>query len=66
LKWVKPNERYFNIYYNTNQKYLPDFVVETDTMMYMVEPKASNMMQDELVLAKMESAKLRIDAVNDH
>ncbi len=66
LKWVKPNDKYFNIYYNTNQKYLPDFVVETDTMMYMIEPKASNMMQDESVLAKMESAKLRIDAVNKH
>ena len=67
LKWVKPHERYFNIRYyewTTIHKYVPDFIVETEDTLYMVEPKAANEVNDPIVLEKMRSAKLRIDAVN--
>lgn len=43
LKWLKPAKGQFQIYYKlgTEQpEYIPDFVAETDTTIYMVETKA--------------------------
>lgn len=58
-KWFKPAKGQFQIFYKqgANQlEYQPDFVAETKDAIYMLEPKASNQMEDEIVLAKMEAA----------
>jgi type III restriction enzyme len=60
LKWFKPAKGQFQIYYRQGtapMEYQPDFVAETDNTVYMLEPKASNQMNDPVVLAKKESAQ---------
>jgi len=40
LKWLRPAEKQFHIYWNHNsRRYHPDFVVEADNAIYMVETK---------------------------
>lgn len=40
LKWLRPAEKQFHIYWNHNsRRYHPDFVVETDRAIYLVETK---------------------------
>jgi len=40
LKWLRPAEKQFHIYWNHNsRRYHPDFVVETDNTIYLVETK---------------------------
>ncbi|MDH5298897.1 MAG: hypothetical protein OEV91_07750, partial [Desulfobulbaceae bacterium] len=59
LKWFKPAKGQLQIYYRqgtTPLEYQPDFVAETNDTIYMLEPKASNQMNDPVVLAKKESA----------
>ena len=59
LKWFKPAKGQFQIYYRQGAdhlEYQPDFVAETDNILFMLEPKASNRMDDPVVLAKQESA----------
>jgi type III restriction enzyme len=59
LKWFKPAKGQFQIYYRqgtTPVEYQPDFVAETIDTIYMLEPKASNQMNDPVVLAKKEVA----------
>jgi len=58
-KWFKPAKGQFQIYYKQGAdhlEYQPDFVAETNGAIYMLEPKASNQMDDEIVLAKKEAA----------
>lgn len=54
--WLRPSPSEFDITYNNGKKYEPDFVVETNTMIYLIEVKADNQMEDEEVLAKKERA----------
>jgi type III restriction enzyme len=59
LKWFKPARGQFHLYYRSgieDQEYQPDFVAETQTQILMMEPKASNQMQDPDVLAKRDVA----------
>ena len=59
LKWFKPAKGQFQIYYKlgTEQpEYIPDFVVETDTTIYMVETKARTDVNTQEVQAKASSA----------
>ena len=59
VKWFKPAKRQFQIYYKLDAdhfEYQPDFVAETAETIYMLEPKASNEMQDPVVLAKRDVA----------
>ncbi|MDI1252414.1 DEAD/DEAH box helicase family protein [Thermomonas sp.] len=59
LKWFKPAKSQFQIFYRQGAdhlEYQPDFVAETKDAIYMLEPKASNQMEDSVVLAKKESA----------
>ncbi|MBU3588513.1 DEAD/DEAH box helicase [Polynucleobacter sp. 80A-SIGWE] len=55
-KWFKPTRDQFTISYRdsggSTAMYEPDFVVETDTHKYIVEPKQASMMTDPNVLAK--------------
>ncbi|MBI5437632.1 MAG: hypothetical protein HY936_01530 [Nitrosomonadales bacterium] len=58
-KWFKPAKGQFQIFYKQGAdhlEYQPDFVAETNGAIYMLEPKASNQMDDEFVLAKKEAA----------
>ncbi|PJC04317.1 MAG: type III restriction endonuclease subunit R, partial [Gallionellaceae bacterium CG_4_9_14_0_8_um_filter_60_335] len=58
-KWFKPAKGQFLIFYKQGAatlEYQPDFVAETKEAVYMLEPKASNQMEDEIVLAKKEAA----------
>ncbi len=60
VKWFKPAKGQFQIYYKSgaeHPEYQPDFVAETDKVIYMLEPKARNEMNDPIVLAKEEVAK---------
>ena len=60
LKWFKPAKGQFQMCYRegANQpEYVPDFVAETESTIYMLEPKASNEMQDTIVLAKKNVAE---------
>ena len=59
IKWFKPAKGQFQIFYRhgaDHSEYQPDFVAETSDTIYMLEPKASNQMTDEIVLAKKEVA----------
>ena len=56
LKWFKPAKNQFQIYYRCrngeHHEYQPDFVAETDDVIYMLEPKARNQMDTTDVSAK--------------
>ena len=57
IKWFKPAKGQFQIFYRhgaDHLEYQPDFVAETFDTIYMLEPKAANQMNDEVVLAKKE------------
>lgn len=58
-KWFKPAKGQFQIYYKlgTEQpEYIPDFVAETDTTIYIVETKARTDVNSQEVQAKASSA----------
>ncbi|MCK6574083.1 DEAD/DEAH box helicase family protein [Myxococcota bacterium] len=57
LKWVKPARGQFVIDYADGHQYEPDFVVETRTEQYLVEPKARGDMNDAVVQAKKRAAE---------
>jgi type III restriction enzyme len=59
MRWFKPAKGQFQIYYRQGAdhlEYQPDFVAEADGEVCMLEPKASDQMEDPIVLAKKESA----------
>ncbi|MDO8351220.1 MAG: DEAD/DEAH box helicase family protein [Gallionella sp.] len=59
VKWFKPAKGQFQIYYRQGAdhlEYQPDFVADTESAIYMLEPKASNQMSDVIVLAKRDAA----------
>ena len=59
LKWFKPARGQFQLYYRSgieDLEYQPDFVAETETRIFMLEPKASNQKAATDVLAKQDVA----------
>jgi type III restriction enzyme len=59
LKWFRPAKGQFQIFYRwlgDHPEYQPDFVAESEDMVYMVETKARNEMESPEGLAKKESA----------
>ena len=56
LKWLRPNPEEFNLYYNKNRRYEPDFVVETKDIIYLVEVKGEDKLENADVIAKKERA----------
>jgi len=56
LKWYKPARDQFRIEYRAGQSYEPDFVVETATHKYLIEPKRANEVDDPEVRAKARAA----------
>jgi type III restriction enzyme len=58
-KWFKPARGQFQIFYmfaGEQPEYQPDFVAETETVIYMLEPKEKGAMEDADVLAKKAAA----------
>lgn len=59
LRWLRPAPHQFNIYWgNGAKKYEPDFIVETDNAIYMIETKASKDANNEEVREKRAAAEL--------
>ncbi|MBP7763767.1 MAG: DEAD/DEAH box helicase family protein [Syntrophaceae bacterium] len=59
IKWFKPAKGQFQIFYSQGAdhlEYQPDFIAESEDTIFMLEPKARNEMDDEIVLAKKEAA----------
>jgi type III restriction enzyme len=59
LKWFKPAKGQFQIYYKLGSEqpeYIPDFVAETDSMIFMVETKARADVDTHEVQAKAAAA----------
>lgn len=52
LNWLRPSPKEFNITYNHGKNYEPDFVVETEDTIYLVEVKAEKDLNDPDVIAK--------------
>jgi len=68
-KWFKPAKGQFQIFYkwgSEHPEYQPDFVAETAKCIYMLEPKASNQLTDEQVIAKREVAVTWCKNASDH
>lgn len=56
IKWLRPAPKQFNLYYGNSQRYEPDFVVETENTMYLVEIKGEDKLNDETNLMKKQRA----------
>lgn len=65
-KWMRPSPKQFNIYYGPGgiSRYEPDFIVETEDGIFMVETKASNEMTSQPVLEKAHAALVYCRAVS--
>ena len=50
--WLRPAPQEFNITYNHGHNYEPDFVVETDDTIYLVEVKGEDKLNNPDVIAK--------------
>jgi type III restriction enzyme len=58
MKWLRPAPNQFRIYWDNNSKrYEPDFIVETQSTIYMLEVKRSDQTEEETVLAKKVAAE---------
>jgi type III restriction enzyme len=69
VKWFKPGRSQFQIYYkwgHDQHEYQPDFVAETNEIIYMLEPKARGDMEDPQVQAKKEAAVLWCERATAH
>ena len=50
--WLRPAPQEFNMTYNHGHNYEPDFVVETEKIIYLVEVKGEDKLKDPDVIAK--------------
>jgi type III restriction enzyme len=69
VKWFKPAKGQFQIFYKfgaEHPEYQPDFVAETDSVIYMIEPKAKDELTDPEVVAKKDAAVKWCRHASDH
>ncbi len=69
LKWFRPAKGQFKLFYKLGGEHLeyqPDFVAETGDMLYMLEPKRADDMQDAEVLAKQDAAVKWCKLASEH
>ncbi|WP_310460501.1 DEAD/DEAH box helicase family protein [Sphaerotilus sp.] len=69
LKWMKPAKGQFQIYYKLGAEqpeYVPDFVVETDSVIFMAETKARTDIDTQEVQAKAAAAAKWCQHASDH
>lgn len=66
-KWLRPAQAQFNLYWNNNsQRYVPDFIVETDQVIYMIEVKNEDEVDDKEVQEKAKSAEKYCEIVTSY
>jgi len=68
-KWFKPAKGQFQIYYKLgadHPEYQPDFVAETDSFIYMLEPKSRAELTADDVIAKRDAAVKWCKQANVH
>jgi type III restriction enzyme len=68
LKWLRPSVKQFSIYHGAGGviRCEPDFVVETESVIYMVETKAANEINSQAVKEKAAAAKEYCHAVSEY
>lgn len=69
IKWFKPAKGQFQIYYKNGSdhpEYQPDFVAETESAIFMLEPKSKKDLEDQIVLAKKEVAEKWCERASDY
>lgn len=65
LKWLIPAANQFQIYYHNNQnQYIPDFVVENENNIFMVETKKTSDIDSEVVQQKAKAAIVYCEHAN--
>ncbi len=67
IRWFRPALDQFDIRWSTRNdsgQYQPDFCVETDTELLILEVKATNQLEDDVVVAKRHAAETWCDSVN--
>lgn len=58
IRWLRPAEKQLHIYWsNGSRRYEPDFIVETEDCIYMVETKAAKDVSSDEVLLKKQAAE---------
>ena len=58
IRWLRPAREQFHIYWaNGSKRYEPDFIVETEDCIYMVETKAAKEVSSEEVQLKKQAAE---------
>jgi type III restriction enzyme len=68
-KWFRPAQGQFQIWYKEGidqREYVPDFVAETDKVIYLLEPKAKNEIETPEVIAKRDAAVLWCARASQH
>lgn len=67
LKWMRPAKKQFKIYYGPAEcdQYEPDFVVETEGKIFMVETKAGKDLKAKDVIQKAEAAQVYCQAASE-
>ena len=66
-RWLRPASSQFNIYWsNGSKRYEPDFVVETEKVIYMVETKAAKDVTSEDVQAKKKAAETYCENASEY
>jgi type III restriction enzyme len=69
IKWLKPAKGQFQMFYRDGadqREYVPDFVAETETTIYMLEPKAKTEVDDPIVQAKKTVAETWCQNATDY
>ena len=66
LKWFKPAKGQLQIFSHKDEAYEPDFVVETSSKKYLIEPKRADQIDEEGVQAKGRAAVLWCEQATKH
>jgi type III restriction enzyme len=69
IKWLKPAKGQFQMFYRDGadqREYVPDFVAETESTIYMLEPKAKTEVDDPIVQAKKTVAETWCQNATDY
>ena len=66
IKWLRPASDQFNIYWSNGNRYEPDFIVETENVIYMIEIKASNQINNDEVIAKKLAGEKYCNTLNEY
>ncbi len=66
LKWFKPARGDFQIYYNQDQSYEPDFVVESAAGKFLCEPKRASEVLNDIVQSKADAAAIWCENATVH